>query len=207
MLWLWWTGSPELGWIPNFFPYQKGIEFLKIEFQTARIPLFHQFLAVEWDSWLTGAASDTKMNDSFPKTPSSPFSFSSFFGQERTQTSPCFFYFHFWVAGHVKKERKRSNQEAVPYTSTSKKKRCLYFGVCHQTSLVLRFPRSFLRFAFAETLDDLHLLFAPDPEAATSAAERRRQLGLKMQGRERAMVCQVCLNQGDNGMGCTPAPV
>eukprot|EP00434_Breviolum_minutum_P026357 symbB.v1.2.023301.t1/scaffold2117.1/size91095/5 len=38
------------------------------------------------------------------------------------------------------------------------------------------------------TLDDLHLLFAPDPEAATSAAERRRQLGLKMQGRERQSI-------------------
>ena len=45
---------------------------------------------------------------------------------------------------------------------------------------------SFLR--FAKTLDDLHLLFAPNPEAATSAAQRRRELGLKMQGRERAMV-------------------
>jgi len=38
------------------------------------------------------------------------------------------------------------------------------------------------------TLDDLHVLFAPDPEAATSAAERRRQLGLKMQGRERQSI-------------------
>ena len=51
----------------------------------------------------------------------------------------------------------------------------------------------------AEILDDLHLLFAPSPDAATSAAQRRRELGLKMQGRERAMVGLVLWGCGSCG--------
>ena len=120
--------SPELGWIPHFFHIKKGSSYfwsIKIEFQTARIPLFHQFWPLNEIHGERELPVTPKGMILFPKTPSSPFFSPPFFWQERTQTSPCFFYFHFWVAGHVKKEIKESQtrkQFQFPILPTSKKK-------------------------------------------------------------------------------------
>ena len=139
--------------------------------------------------------------------PSSPF-FSFLLlvlTRKNTNTSPCFL--SLILGGHVKKERKKVKPgTSSPYFNLPKKKVSPFLCVTKHPQC-FGSSESFVRFVPSpETLDDLHVLFAPDPEAATSAAERRRQLGLKMQGRERAMVCQVCFLKGQ-GTGCTPAPV
>ena len=73
------------------------------------------------------------------------FLFFSFYWQEIKQIythTPCFLFL--FVAGHVKKNKSHTRKQ-FPILQLPKK-RCLLFCVCHQTSLVLRFLRSFVRF-------------------------------------------------------------
>lgn len=127
---------------PSFFSISKRDRILQDRISNRSDPFVSPVLTIEWDSWLTGVTSDTKMNDSFPRTPKICFlhllSFLFLFlTRKDTNTSPCFL--SLILGGHVKKERKKVKPGSSYSILQLPKKKVSLFCVCHQTSLVLRF--------------------------------------------------------------------
>lgn len=125
--------SPELGWIPHFVSISKrGSSYFWVSrsnFKPLGSLCFTSF--GRWMRFMVKGSYQWHQNVCFfsENTLISFLSF-SFFWQERKQIyTHHAFYFYFWVAGHVKKERIKVKPGSSSIYLNFQKKRCLHFCV------------------------------------------------------------------------------